>query len=81
MIKGLPSAQITRTSNSPCASLIVEIVKKNGVDIRLCIDYRAVNSLTRLIVHPIPLLSDLLEALDKTLWYSLLDDCHAVWSP
>ncbi|KAE9289079.1 hypothetical protein PR003_g25647 [Phytophthora rubi] len=60
-------------STSPWASPIVVIIKKNGVDIRLCIDYRLVNSLTRLMIYPMPLINDLLEDLDKVLWYCSLD--------
>ncbi|OWZ08883.1 LOW QUALITY PROTEIN: reverse transcriptase [Phytophthora megakarya] len=47
--------------------------ENNGVDIRLCIDYKLVNSLTRLMVYPMPLISNLLEDLDKALWYCSLD--------
>ncbi|CAI5722655.1 unnamed protein product [Peronospora destructor] len=44
LIKGLLSSKIIQHSTSPWASPIVIIVKKNGVDIRLGIDYRLVNS-------------------------------------
>ncbi|OWZ15371.1 reverse transcriptase, partial [Phytophthora megakarya] len=64
---GLLAAEIIRPSTSPWASPIVIVRKSNGVDIRLCIDYKLVNSLTRLMVYPMPLISDLLEDLDKAL--------------
>ncbi|OWY94904.1 reverse transcriptase [Phytophthora megakarya] len=63
LIKGLLSARMINYSRSPWASPIVVIIKKNGVDIRLCIDYRLVNSLTQLMVYPMPLINDLLEDL------------------
>uniref|UniRef100_H3GAX5 Reverse transcriptase domain-containing protein n=1 Tax=Phytophthora ramorum TaxID=164328 RepID=H3GAX5_PHYRM len=66
-------------STSPWASLIVIIIKKNGVDIRLSIDYRLVNTLTRLMVHPMPLINDLLEDLDKVLRYCSLDMASGFW--
>ncbi|KAE9014155.1 hypothetical protein PR001_g15213 [Phytophthora rubi] len=72
LIKGLLGARIIKMSTSPWASPIVVIIKKNGVDIRLCIDYRLVNSLTRLMIYPMPLINDLLEDLDKLLWYSFI---------
>ncbi|GMG17641.1 unnamed protein product [Phytophthora fragariaefolia] len=50
LIKGLLSANIIQHLTSPWASPIVVIIKKNGIDIRLCIDYWLVNSLTRLTV-------------------------------
>ncbi|OWY92736.1 reverse transcriptase [Phytophthora megakarya] len=46
LIKGLLSAKMINYSRSPWASPIVVIIKKNGVDIRLCIDYRLVKSLS-----------------------------------
>ncbi|OWY91190.1 reverse transcriptase [Phytophthora megakarya] len=65
LIRGLLSARMIRASKSPWASPIVVIVKKNGVDIRLCVDYRLVNGLTQLMVYPMPLVTDLLEDLDN----------------
>jgi hypothetical protein len=52
LIKSLLSARMIKPSTSPWASPIVIIIKKNGVDIRLCIDYRLVNGLTKLMVYP-----------------------------
>ena len=57
LIKGLLSAKIIRPSTSPWASPIVVVIKKNGEDILLCIDYRRVNQLKRLMVYPMPLIS------------------------
>ncbi|OWY92095.1 reverse transcriptase, partial [Phytophthora megakarya] len=79
LIKGLLAAEIIRHSTSPWASPIVIVRKSNGVDIRLCIDYKLVNSLTRLMVYPMPLISDLLEDLDKALWYCSLDMASGFW--
>ncbi|POM77457.1 Reverse transcriptase [Phytophthora palmivora] len=79
LIKGLLSAKIISYSRSPWASPIVVIVKKNGVDIRLCIDYRLVNSLTQLMVYPMSLINDLLEDLDKVLWHCSLDMASGFW--
>ncbi|OWZ11408.1 reverse transcriptase [Phytophthora megakarya] len=50
LIKGLLSAKMINHSRSPWASPIAVIIKKNGVDIRLCINYRLVNSLTQLMM-------------------------------
>ncbi|OWZ19430.1 reverse transcriptase [Phytophthora megakarya] len=44
LIKGLLSAKMINYSRSPWASPIVVIIKKNGMNIRLGIDYRLVNS-------------------------------------
>ncbi|OWY96323.1 reverse transcriptase, partial [Phytophthora megakarya] len=66
-------------SRSPWASSTVVIIKKNGVNIRLCIDYRLVNSLTQLMIYPMPLINDLLEDLESTLWYCSLDMARGFW--
>ncbi|OWY96784.1 reverse transcriptase, partial [Phytophthora megakarya] len=79
LIKGLLSVNMINYSRSPWASPIVVIIKKNGVDIRLCIDYRLVNSLTQLMVYPMPLINDLLEDLESTLWYCSLDMASGFW--
>ncbi|OWZ15327.1 reverse transcriptase [Phytophthora megakarya] len=79
LIKSLLAAEIIRPSTSPWASLIVIVRKSNGVDIRLCIDYKLINSLTMLMVYPMPLISDLLENLDKALWYCSLDMASDFW--
>ncbi|KAJ8569470.1 hypothetical protein ON010_g5790 [Phytophthora cinnamomi] len=47
-------------SDSEWESPIVIVMKKNGVDIRLCIDYRLVDQLIKLMHHPLPLIDDLL---------------------
>ncbi|OWY95570.1 reverse transcriptase, partial [Phytophthora megakarya] len=71
LIKGLLAAELIRPSTSPWASPIVIVRKSNGVDIRLCIGYKFVDSLTRLMVYSMPLISDLLEDLDKAVWYCM----------
>ncbi|KAE8982050.1 hypothetical protein PF005_g21993 [Phytophthora fragariae] len=80
LLKGLLSARIIQNSTSPWASPIVVIIKKKGVDIRLCISYRLTNSLTRLMVYPMPLINDLLDDLDKVLWYCSLDMASGFWN-
>ncbi|GMF48881.1 unnamed protein product [Phytophthora fragariaefolia] len=76
LIKGLLGAKIISVSTSPWASPIVVIIKKNGVNIRFCIDYRLVNSLTRLMIYPMHLINGLLEDLDKVL---SLDMASGFW--
>ncbi|KAG3231555.1 hypothetical protein PI124_g23348 [Phytophthora idaei] len=80
LIKGLLNAKVITFSTSLWASPIVIIIKKNGEDIRLCIDYRSVNGLTRLMVYPRPLINELLEDLDKMLWCCSLDMAGGFWA-
>ena len=79
LIKGLLSATTIRPSTSPWALPIVVTDKKNGEDIRLCIDYLRVNQLTRLMIYPMPLIGELLRDEDKATWYCSLDMASEFW--
>ena len=61
-----------RPSNSPCGAPVLFVKKKDG-SLRLCVDYRGLNKLTRKDRYPIPLLSDLLDAPNKARIYSKID--------
>ncbi|GMF55437.1 unnamed protein product [Phytophthora fragariaefolia] len=60
LLKKLLETGLIEHSGSPWASPIVIVLKKNGVDIRMCIDYRVVNGFTQLSNYPLPLIDDLL---------------------
>ncbi|POM66448.1 Eukaryotic/viral aspartic protease [Phytophthora palmivora] len=51
LLKGLLRTGLITFSDSPWASPIVIVLKKNGVDIHLCIDYKMVNAVTA-IMYP-----------------------------
>ncbi|GMF49822.1 unnamed protein product [Phytophthora fragariaefolia] len=78
-LKALLKAGLIPFSNSPWASPIVIVLKKNGVDIRLCIDYKLVNAIT-LMEYAIPLVDDLLTELDAYLWFCSLDAASGLWA-
>ncbi|OWZ08101.1 hypothetical protein PHMEG_00019409 [Phytophthora megakarya] len=50
-----------------------DCTKKNGQDIRLCIDYKMVNAVTAIVEYAMPLVDDLLTELENYLWFCLLD--------
>ncbi|OWY98393.1 reverse transcriptase [Phytophthora megakarya] len=75
LIKGLLSAKMVNYSRSPWASPIVVIIKKNEV-ISGC---ALINSLTQLMIYPMPLIKDLLDDLESTLWYRSLDMASRFW--
>jgi hypothetical protein len=43
-------------------------LKKNGVDIQMCIDYRVVNGFIKLSSYPLPLIDDLLVGFERAMW-------------
>jgi transposase InsO family protein len=61
-----------RVSSSP-ASAPVLFAKKPGGGLRLCIDYRALNAITRKDRYPLPLIRETLNNLSKAKWFTKLD--------
>ena len=68
----LCNLDIIEPSCSPWASPIVPIRKKDG-SIRLCVDYRKLNSVTKPDRFPMPNLSDLVFGLHGMMFFSTLD--------
>ncbi|OWZ03654.1 hypothetical protein PHMEG_00024573 [Phytophthora megakarya] len=54
LLKGLLKANLASLSDSHWDSPIVIVLKKNGEDIRLCIDYKMVNSVTAIMEYAMP---------------------------
>uniref|UniRef100_A0A8P4FZU9 ribonuclease H n=2 Tax=Dicentrarchus labrax TaxID=13489 RepID=A0A8P4FZU9_DICLA len=71
-INRLLSSQIIRESSSPYASPIVLVRKKDG-SMRMCVDYRLLNSKTRRDAFPLPRIEESLDALSGACWFSTLD--------
>ncbi|XP_062322169.1 uncharacterized protein LOC134023827 [Osmerus eperlanus] len=71
-IHQLMQSQVIRESSSPYASPIVIVRKKDG-QIRLCVDYRHLNSKTRKDAFPLPRIEESLDALCGAKWFSTLD--------
>ncbi|XP_042072601.1 uncharacterized protein LOC106632647 [Haplochromis burtoni] len=71
-INQLLEAQVIRESSSPYASPIVLVRKKDG-SLRLCVDYRLLNSKTRKDAFPLPRIEESLDALAGARWFSTID--------
>lgn len=71
-IRQLLEAQVIRESSSPFASPVVLVKKKDG-SLRLCVDYRLLNSKTRKDEFPLPRIEESLDALSGARWFSTLD--------
>lgn len=71
-INQLLSTQIIRESSSPYASPIVLVRKKDG-SLRMCVDYRQLNSKTQKDAFPLPRIEESLDALFGACWFTTLD--------
>ncbi|OWZ08082.1 hypothetical protein PHMEG_00019431 [Phytophthora megakarya] len=80
LLKGLLRAGLITFSDSPWASPIVIVLKKNGVDIRLCIDYKMVNAVTAIMEYAMPRVDDLLTDMEGYLWFCSLDAASGFWA-
>ncbi|CAI5662959.1 unnamed protein product [Oreochromis niloticus] len=71
-LRELLDAGIIRESQSPFASPIVLVRKKNG-SIRLCIDYRKLNLRTIRDAYALPNIEETFTALSGAKWFSVMD--------
>ena len=65
-----------RPSRSPHGAPVLFVRKKDG-SLRLCVDYRGLNRISRKDKYPLPLLADLLDAPRKARIYTKIDLRHA----
>jgi hypothetical protein len=61
-----------RASSSPAGAPVL-FVKKPGGGLRFCVDYRALNAITRADRYPLPLIKETLANLSKARWFTKLD--------
>ncbi|OWZ12713.1 LOW QUALITY PROTEIN: hypothetical protein PHMEG_00014077 [Phytophthora megakarya] len=80
LLKGLLRAGLITFSDCPWASPIGIVRKKNGVDIRLCIDYKRVNAVTTHMEHAMPFVDNLLTDMEAYLWFCSLDAASGFWT-
>lgn len=71
IVKDLKDNNIIRDSNSPFASPILLVRKKDGTD-RMCIDYRELNRNTVRDHFPLPLIDDHISKLSKAKYFTVL---------
>ena len=67
-----------RVSNSPYASPIVLVRKRNG-KLRFCIDFRRLNSKTKRDAYTLPRIQEMFDSLAGAKWFSSLDIKSAYW--
>ena len=69
---------VIQPSDSPWSTPIVLARKKDG-SVRLCVDYRKVNSITRKDAYPLPRIDDTLDTLAGSKLFSTLDLKTGYW--
>ena len=69
---------VIQPSNSPWASAIVLVRKKDGT-LRICVDYRQLNSVTKLDTFPPPRIDDILDQLGNAKYFTTLDLAAGYW--
>ena len=69
---------IIQPSNSPWASPIV-LVRKKDRTLKLCVDYRNLNSVTKPDKFLIPRIDDILDQLGESKYFSILDMASGYW--
>ena len=78
MVDDMLARGVIQPSVSAWSSPIVLVPKKDG-DVRFCVDYRRLNSITRKDVYPLPRIDDILDTLGETCYFSTLDLCSGYW--
>ena len=77
-VQKMLASDVIRPSNSPWASPVVMVKKKDG-SLRFCVDFRQLNAATVKYAHPLPRIDDLLDALHGDCWFSTLDLKSGYW--
>ena len=77
-VQQMLTSGVIRPSNSPWASPVVMVKKKDG-SLRFYVDFRQLNATTIKDAHPLPLIDDLLNALLGARWFSTLEFKSGYW--
>ena len=78
MVQDMLENGVVRPSSSPWASPIVLVEKKDGT-FQFCVDYRRLNSVTKMDVFPLPRIDDTLDLLSQSKYFTTLDLMSGYW--
>ena len=71
-LKKMHEMAVIQPSKSPWSSPVILVQKKDSSH-RFCVDYRKLNSVTKVDTYPLPRIDDLLDQLGKSTYFSTLD--------
>ena len=78
MVQEMLTQDVIQPSQSPWASPIVLVKKKDG-GMRFCVDYRQLNRVTKCDVFPLPRIDDTLDLLSGAKYFTTLDLASGYW--
>ena len=77
-IEKMKKLGVIEESKSPWCAPVVLVPKKSG-EVRFCVDYRGINAVTKKDSYPLPNLTEMLERLGESRWFSVLDLRSGYW--
>ena len=77
-LQSMEQANVIQPSHSPWASPMVLVQKKDN-SLHLCVDFRALNAVSKLDTFPIPHIDNLLDQLHGCKFFSTLDFASGYW--
>ena len=77
-VQQMLTSGVIRPSNSPWASPVVMVKKKDG-SLCFCVDFRQLNAATIKDAHPLPRIDNFLDALHGARWFTTLDLKSGYW--
>ncbi len=77
-VEKMLKAGVVQPSHGSWASPVVLVTKKDGTT-RFCVDYRALNRITKKDSYPLPRVDLILDTLAKSVWRSSLDLVSGYW--
>jgi hypothetical protein len=78
MLADMKNKGMIEESDSPWSSPVVLVRKKDG-SVRLCVDYRKLNDVTKEDCFPLPRIDDTLDTLPGAQWFFTLDQKSGYW--
>ena len=77
-VKDMFESGVIERSNSPWSFPVVPVDKKDGGH-RACVDFRALNNITKPLTYPFQLIDDILFLLGRATYFSTLDLSSGYW--